>query len=340
MAPFFAAHKEGYSLVFAYGTGTSGFAGISLGKNLVGINSFNLTNYTDVVSKCQQGFVTCVDPTLETVIHEFAHKCADKIPGGGGGGHNAVFFVAYSDMLVRLGKAKLIGKPRNLQIQTLVEYDKTKDALALANKYGSWDPDSQEELDAVLEAVAVTKQLTAADGLGHGKNIGTIKYNAFLRAGRAAWLASFPTQDRIFDSTWNFAAGGYQPVANTNASAPTKYIGFRKGMLHNGTRYVGNDPGTTYRSLDVMGAQLGYKFVKGEYVEFPGDPALAAWVDQHSQPGPLTGARPGLRWNDAKRRYEPWADDPKLRAALTKLLPLDLATLKPDNDPAWKRALL
>ena len=32
-----------------------------------------------------------------------------------------------------------------------------------------------------------------------GGDIGRLRYNKFLRAGRAAWLACFPTQDRLFD---------------------------------------------------------------------------------------------------------------------------------------------
>jgi hypothetical protein len=277
----------------------------------------------------------CLDQYLTVLVHELTHKFADAVPGGGL--HNAVFWVCFSDVLTRLGRAKLIGKPRSQQVQDLVAYDKNRDALALAKKYGDWQPDSQEELDAVLEAVAATKQLTRLDGLEPGGDMGRLAYNKFLRAGRAAWLRSFPTQDRLFDSTWNFAAGGYGAQAAPTASAATPYVGFRKGMLYDGARYVGNEPGTKWPA-GALGAQLGYKFVGGEYVEFPDDPALAAWVAANSKPGPLTGARPGFRW--ANNRYEPWGDDPKLRAALARLLPLDVARLKPDSDPAWKRALL
>jgi hypothetical protein len=344
MAPFFAARKNGYSLIFAYGTVADTWAGLSMGNNLIGLK----LNFGNFIGTCTN-LAKCVEGTLMVLIHEFSHKCADVIPGGGG--HNAVFFVSYSDVLVRLGKSKLIGKPRDDQIKILVEYDKTQDAVKLAKKYSAWQPDSQEELDAVLESVAVTKQLTTKDGLGAGSTIGTIKYNAFLRAGRAAWLACFPTQDRLFDSTWNFAAGGYGAQPSPTVSAKTPYVGFRKGYLHDGTRYVFNEPGTLWPA-GTLGEQLGYRYVgrrvkvkdtyvvTGPYEEFPEDPALAAWVDRNSQPGPLTGARAGFRWNDDRRRYEPWADDPKLRAVLSKLLPLDLKTLKPDNDPAWKRALL
>ena len=280
-----------------------------------------------------------VDAERETLTHEYCHKFAASVPGGAE--HNAIFFITYADVLTRLGVAKLITPPLNKQVYELVNFDKTRDAIALAKTYGKWDPDSAEELEAVLQAVNLTRQLTVVDGIKPGQMIGRIRYNAFLKQGRENWLAAFPDQDRLFDGTWNYAASGYVNEGDDTDLFPntrqTPYIGFKARYLHNGTRYVFNQV-----EVGDLGKQLGYRGfdpVLG-YVAWPEDPALAAWVDAQSKPGPYLGPFVGFQWVDARERYEPWADDPKLRRELTALKPLDLTKLKPDDDPAWRQAAL
>ena len=280
----------------------------------------------------------------DTLVHEYAHKFAAAVPGGAE--HNAIFFITFADVLMRLGNAGVITPSVDKQVFELVNFDKDRDVKKLAETYGKWRPSSKEELEAVLQAVNLTQQLSAKDGaLPSGQTIGKIRYNAFLRNGRANWLAMFPGQDRLFDSTWNFAANGYAESASDDAGVlertrATPYIGFKAGYVYNGTRYI-----PTRRGIADLGPQLGYRpwDAKAGYVPLSDpadDPAYASWVSGKAQAGPFLGERVGVRWVPSRERYEPWADDPKLRSSLVALKPLDLSTLKPDSDPAWTRAVL
>lgn len=280
----------------------------------------------------------------DTLVHEYAHKFAAAVPGGAE--HNAIFFITFADVLMRLGNAGVITPSVDKQVFELVNFDKDRDAAKLAMTYGKWRPSSKEELEAVLQAVNLTQQLSAKDGtLPSGQTIGKIRYNAFLRNGRGNWLAMFPDQDRLFDSTWNFAASGYVEETADEAGVlertrPTPYLGFKAGYVHNGTRYI-----PTRRGIADLGPQLGYGpwDAKAGYVPLADpmdDPAYAAWASEKAQAGPFSGERVGMRWTPSRTRYEPWADDPKLRSSLVALKPLDLSTLKPDSDPAWARAVL
>jgi hypothetical protein len=317
--------------------GRSNFGGVSYHRSmLIGLSVGPANSRTSTKT-----------PQMErdTLVHEYAHKFAASVPGGAE--HNAIFFIAFADVLMRLGAAGVTTPSVDQQVFELVNFDKDRDIKKLAATYGKWRPSSREELEAVLQAVNLTQQLTSKEGsLPSGQTIGKIRYNAFLRNGRPNWLAMFPDQDRLFDSTWNFAANGYAAETSDEAGVlartrPTPYIGFKAGYVYNGTRYI-----PTRRGISDLGPQLGYlpwNAKAGGYValEDPAaDPAYAAWVSGKSQAGPFLGERVGLRWVPSRARYEPWADDPKLRSSLVALKPLDLSALKPDSDPAWARAVL
>lgn len=316
--------------------GRSNFGGVSYHQSMLIGLSVGPANVRTVTKTPQM--------ERETLVHEYAHKFAASVPGGAE--HNAVFFITFADVLMRLGNAGVLTPSVDKQVFELVNFDKDRDVKKLASTYGKWRPSSKEELEAVLQAVNLTQQLSSKDGtLPSGQTIGKIRYNAFLRNGRANWLAMYPDQDRLFDSTWNFAANEYVAANADEAGVlertrPTQYLGFKLGFVYNGTRYIPTRPG-----IADLGPQMGYAAwdAKGGYValEDPtSDPAYAAWVSGKAQAGPFTGERVGMRWVPTRKRYEPWADDPKLRSSLVALKPLDLSSLKPDTDPVWSRAVL